>query len=184
MRCLHLPRPLSLRRGAKRMRVGMAAVTVLMSAVVAGTSGGPVASASSAGNEGVAATANGSDPNLSPEDRRWMREQWPYMELNDKVHGLVPATGTSPLAGTRIDLEHHRFYVYWADPAPDGFGDLQSWASQRDISLIIKRATFSEQQLMEAARQVTQLSEADRLELSVTLHTDGSGITVSAKSLP
>jgi len=106
------------------------------------------------------------------------------MELNDKVHGLVPATGTSPLAGTRIDLEHHRFYVYWADPAPDGFGDLQSWASQRDISLIIKRATFSEQQLMEAARQVTQLSEADRLELSVTLHTDGSGITVSAKSLP
>jgi hypothetical protein len=123
------------------------------------------------------------DPKLSRRDREIMNVQAPYLELDEKVRGLAANEGSSPLAGTRLDIANRRLYVYWAGAAPNELSVLQAEARKAGISLLVTRAPFSERQLMAAANRLGTIAQSEGLSLEIELSAEGSGLTVSYKGL-
>lgn len=121
---------------------------------------------------------------LSAEDRAVMMEQAPYMELDEQVRRVASAQASSPLAGTRIDRADRTLYVYWAGVAPAELTRIQGSATRLGITMKIVPAAFSEQALMAATNDLSTVAESTRAELSITIHNDGSGLTVHQGDLP
>jgi hypothetical protein len=166
----------------------MAKVLVALTGVVLV---GIVAAAGVSPGTAVSAAAPGGKPAvgspaayMSAKERQVMREQLPYQELDVKVKRLAPTTDDTPLNGTLIDLEHHKFHVYWVGVVPRAVRELRSWARQHGITLVITQAAFTKRELMAASSRVVAFAESTRARLRIDLHTDGSGITVRSEGLP
>lgn len=112
-----------------------------------------------------------------------MMEQAPYMELDEQVRRTASAQANSPLAGTRIDVVNQTLNVYWVGATPADLRRIQESAAQRGITVKIVPAAFSEQKLMAAATDLSRVAESARAKLSITIHNDGSGLTVHQDGL-
>lgn len=113
-----------------------------------------------------------------------MMEQAPYMELDEQVRRAASTLPSSPLAGTRIDRADRTLYVYWVGAASAELTRSQESATKLGITMKIVPADFSEQALMAAANDLSTVAESTRAELSMTIHNDGSGLTVHQDGLP
>jgi hypothetical protein len=120
---------------------------------------------------------------VSAEDRAVMMEQAPYMDLDERVRQVASAQATSPLAGTRIDRAGRTLYVYWVGVAPPELTAIQKSATQLGITVKVVSAAFSRQALEAASYDLTRIAESTKARLSVTIHNDGSGLTVHQAGL-
>lgn len=152
-----------------------AALAAAVSVVLASQAAVPPASAAT----GTPAALDGpAAPQLSAQDRAVMLEQEPYLELDEQVRRVAFAQASSPLAGTRIDVANQTLHVHWVGEAPAQLRGIQESAARRHITVKIVSAAFSEQTLMAAAADLARVAESTRAELSITIHNDGSGLTV------
>jgi hypothetical protein len=167
-------------RAARTLVTSSAAAVVLVSSVASAPT------AALAGPTGESATTRDgrAELQLSPLDRAVMAEQEPYMELDEQVRRVAAAQATAPLAGTRVDVAGRTLQVHWVGAAPAELTSIQDSAARRGISVKILPAAFSEKALMAAATELSKVSESRRAELSITIHHDGSGLTVRQDGLP
>jgi hypothetical protein len=121
---------------------------------------------------------------LSPTDEAVMAAQEPYMALDEQVRQVAAAQASSPLAGTRVDVAGRALHVHWVGLVPAELKSIQASAAQRGISVQIVPARFSEQALIAATADLVKLADSANGDISVTIHNDGSGLTVRQDGLP
>ena len=115
---------------------------------------------------------------MSSSDAAIQMAQAPYMALNDEVYACLQASrALSRLAGTRLDVPHKRFYVYYAGVVPPSIYALRSDAKREGIDLVIRRAAHSSGELVAATEKVSKVSGLPP-GYQIELATDGSGLTL------
>jgi hypothetical protein len=113
-----------------------------------------------------------------------MAAQEPYMALDEQVRQVAAAQASSPLAGTRVDVAGRTLHVHWVGAVPAELKSIQASAAQRGISVRVVQAAFSEQTLIGATADLAKLAQSANGDISVTIHNDGSGLTVRQDGLP
>ncbi|HET8581756.1 MAG TPA: hypothetical protein VFL65_00780 [Jatrophihabitans sp.] len=100
------------------------------------------------------------------------------MALNDEVYACLQASrALSRLAGTRLDVPHKRFYVYYAGVVPPSIDVLRSDARREGIDLVVRRAAHTASELVAASEKVSKVSGLPSGYM-IELATDGSGLTL------
>jgi trypsin len=172
--------------GRRAVALLAAVAAVLTSLAAPPAAAAPTAPGAATSTTAAPATAfNGpaAAPQLSAQDQAVMMEQEPYMALDEQVRQTASAQASSPLAGTRIDTENRTLHVHWVGAAPAELRSIQESATRQGITVKIVPAAFSEQTLMAATNDVSTVAESTQAELTVTIHNDGTGLTVHQDGL-
>jgi hypothetical protein len=154
--------------------------TVVLAIVVAMGTAGPAEAHGTAAKPDVNAQGVGLN-SLSPADRAVQVAQEPLLRLNDQVHDVTSGQYDAQFAGAAVDAAHQSLTVYWAGKVPSSLAALRAQSTMSGVTLVIKPAMFSREQLMAAADEV---KPSGGLTASIELAVDGSGITVAEGDLP
>lgn len=144
---------------------------------------GIVAVLASALSAAPQATAAPGVPRFAAQDPA-MAAQIPYMELDERVRRVASTRANSPLAGTRVDVAGRALHVYWVGSVPAALASVKDSAAKLGISVKVSPAAFSAQTLQAAASDLGKIAESGNATLSVSLHNDGSGLTLRQDALP
>lgn len=140
---------------------------------------GSVSSPGASGQASTPVAATRHPEGILSSDAAIQRAQAPYMAINDEIYARLRASRSlKRLAGTRVDVPHGRFYVYYAGKVPPSIDALRSDAKREGIDLVVQRAAHSKSELVAATDQVSKVSGLPRSGYDIELATDGSGVTL------